>query len=570
MDKPRKVNFVEKLTKAITACKLKDETVKAKTDKMYRVYASGFYARASDSSINTGNPSEEHPINMIDRAVSIQMPYLVGGNQKMVVEPRYNLEYKPFAHTFEQALNQQLRLMKFAIRTMEPAVLNSLFNMGIVKTGTKRDGMYNVGGYLVEAGSPFCEVVDKSNYVYDINAKTREQYEFEGDSYYLPTAEAKELFSKHDDKITPDFKLYGDSPKHITNPNDEAYDEIHDYSEFYDLWLPKEGIVITIMPPKKGLYKILRRMEYKGPRTGPYDVLYYKSFPESTVPIPPIFTLMELDAAINALYSKARDQAERLRKLGLYEGGGEEDATRLRDAKDGDFVGINNVQNAKEVKLGGVEPEIYQFLGFSLQQFSEQGGNLNTTGGRTIQADTLGQEEMLMANAGRTLNMMSQKVHAFASSIGEKLAWEMWNNPTLQIATIKKAAGIVDIPIMYDQTEQKGEFTDYELDVKMYSMQRSTPDQKFGKKMQMLNGVVLPLAQIAAAQGKVVNVPAIIKDLSEDSDIETESWFLSDTPQQTGISGMNAYQPNGGGGDMNLNNTVAQGNAQQGKTTAGV
>lgn len=556
IDKPVKVNFVERLNKAIHACKILSESANLKTNKMLRTYASGFYKKGEV-------PEDKHPMNMIDRAVSITLPYLVGGNQTMKVEPRYNLEYKPFAHTFQQALNQQIRLMKLAGRTLEPAVFNSLFSMGITKTGTKIAGTMEINGQTVSYGEPFCEVVDRANYVFDITAKDREGYEFEGDSYYLPTETAKELFPKFADKIIPDFKLYGESPKKITNPDDIAYDELHDYSEFIDLWLPKEGIVITILPFYKNFKKILRRVEYKGPESGPYDVLFYKYFPESTIPIPPIFSLMELDAAINTLYSKARDQAERLKKVGVFEAGGETDAATARDAKDGDFIGLQNVLNAKEITLGGVVPEVYNFLGFSLQQFSEQGGNLNTTGGRTIQADTLGQEEMLMANAGRTLNMMSKKVHNFASSIGEKLAFEMWNNPTLQMATIKRAAGIVDIPILYDQTEQLGRFTDYELDIKMYSMQRSTPENKFNRMMQLLNGWILPTAQMAAQQGKILNVPEITNDLSNYIDVDTESWFFSDTPQRPSL---NAYQPQGQG--MNLNNELVKENAQQGKTTA--
>jgi len=579
IDKPVKTNFVERLNKAIDACRALSVSTNQKTDRMLRSYASGWYKGYKYSANYDIGPkaTDPHPINMIDRAVSIQLPYLVGGNQTMKVEPRFNLEYKPFAHTFQQALNQQIRIMKLATRTMEPAVLNSLFSMGIVKTGTKKAGTLNIEGSLSEYGSPFAEVVDRANYVFDITAKDREQYEFEGDSYYLPTEVARDLFPKHSDKINPDFKMYGEgtqnaSPKTITNPEKIIYNELHEYSEFIDLWLPKEKLVITILPSYKGYKKILRRVQYEGPESGPYDVLFYKSFPESTIPIPPIFTLMELDAAINTLFSKARNQAERLKKIGVFEAGGQEDAATARNAKDGEFIGLNNVQNTREVTLGGVVPEIYNFLGFSLQQFSEQGGNLNTTGGRTIQANTLGQEELLMANAGRYLNMMSQKVHTFASSIGEKLAYEMWNNPTIQMATIKRAAGIVDIPILYDQTEQLGEFTDYELDIQMYSMQRATPEQKFTKMMQLLNGWILPTAQMAAQQGKVLNIPEVTKDLSNYIDLDTDSWFLSDTPVSQGISGLNAYQPQGGGDEMgmNLNNTIAKENAHAGKTTAEV
>ncbi len=578
IDKPVKANFVNRLGKAIEACKTISRATNIKTNQMLRSYASGWfkeYKYTADYEADE-KATDPHPINMIDRAVSIQLPYLVGGVQTMKVEPRYNLEYKPFAHTFQQALNQQIRYMKLATRTLEPAVLNSLFSMGITKTGTKKTGTLNVEGYLSEYGSPFSEVVDKANYVYDITAKDREQYEFEGDSYYLPTEYAKELFSKHADAVVPDFKLYGEntpnaSPRTITNPDKVKYNELHEYTEFYDLWLPKERLVITILPFYKSYYKILRRVQYDGPVSGPYDVLAYKTFPESTIPIPPIYTLMELDAAINTIYAKSRNQAERQKKIGVAEAGNEEDVKTVRDAKDGDMLLLSNVATAREMALGGTSPDLYTFLAFSLQQYSEQGGNLNTTGGRTIQADTLGQEELLMANAGRTLNMMSTKVHNFASSIGEKIAFEMWQNPTLQMATITRAAGIIDIPILYDQTEQQGNFTDYELDIQMYSMQRSTPEQKFTKMMQLLNGWSLPTAQLAAQQGKILNIPEVTRDLSNYIDLDTESWYLSDTPQAQSISGMNAYQPNSDGSEaLNLNNSIAKQNAQQGKTTAEV
>jgi hypothetical protein len=474
LDKPVKANFVQRLNKAIHACRVASEATNSKTDKMLRTYASGFYLKK--------DTIDEHAINMIDRAVSILLPYLVGGNPKIWIEPRYNLDYKPFAHTFEQALNHFIKSIKLATRTLEPAVLNSLFSMGIVKTGTKKAGTLDVHGYLSDYGMPFCEVVDRTRYVFDIAAKDREQYEFEGDSYYVSTVEAKEQFKKYADKITPDFKLYGEkSPQDVTNPNDVSFSELHDYSEFYDIWLPKERTVITIMPGYKNFNKILRTVQYDGPESGPYDVLFYKSFPESTIPIPPIFSLMELDTAINTLFSKARNQAERLKKIGVFENGSEKDAKVAMDAKDGDMVGLSNTNGTKEMTLGGVVPEVYQFLSFSMNQFSEQGGNLNTAGGRSSGADTLGQEEMLMSNAGRSLNMMSRKVHQFSASIAEKIAHEMWTNPTLQISTIKDVAGLMKLPVMYDQTQQAGDFLDYEFDIDMFSMQKLTPEQRYQK-----------------------------------------------------------------------------------------
>ncbi|MCJ7828718.1 MAG: hypothetical protein MUP81_03135 [Dehalococcoidia bacterium] len=570
IDKP-KVNFVGRLNRAINACqKLTKDTMK-KNAKMLRTYASDYYGKSIV-------PSDPHPMNMIDRAVQTWMPFLVGGMPKITIEPKLNMQLKPFAYTFQIALNQWLKNMKFIQRTLEPVVLDSLFGMGITKTGTKSGDTKSIRGYLAVTGRPYSEKVEQVNHVFDITAMDREQYEFEGDKYILPTEEAKEQFGKFADKITPDFKLYGDEhPKEITNVNKIPYNELHDYSEFYDVWLPNERVIITLLPPHKGFNRILKTTQYDGPMAGPYDCLFYKPFPGSTIPIPPIYALMELDAAINCLFKKARDQAERLKKVGVGDAGTPEDAETAKNAKDGDMLLLTNPANVKEITLGGVVPEIYQFLGFTKAEFSEQGGNLTTIGGRSPMAKTFGQEEMLQENAGRMLNMMSQKVHYFASNIAEKLAFEMWQNPTLQIAAVKRIAGLAEIPVQYNQLQQEGDFTDYELDIEMWSLQKLTPEAKFQRTFQLLSQWVLPTMQMAAQQGQIPNIPEITKDLSRYLDLNIESWFLTSLPQNVQT---NPYQPMGATPSMkssdqrygasegdNLNNFLAQRNAKAGTTT---
>jgi hypothetical protein len=553
----KKVNYVGRLHRAIVACKKMKHSTDKKNLKMLDTYASNYYK----NEIGTGDP---HPLNLIDRAVSIWLPYLVGGYPKIIISPRINLQFTPFANVFQMSLNQLLRDMKFDNRTLRPAVLNSLFSQGIVKTATDKSGTFRYKGYLSDFGIPYSEIVSDSNYVFDITAKEREQYEFEGDIYYIPTKDAREEFPKYADKITPDFKLYGDkSAKEITNPNHIQYNELKEYSTFIDLWIPREKVVITILPPHKECTKILRTVNHSGPISGPYDILTYKNFPESTVPIPPIYTLMELDTAINCLFSKARNQAERLKKVGIGTSGNTTDFETVRDSKDGDMLLLTNPENVKELTLGGVVPEIYDFIGFSLNQYSEQGGNLFTTGGRKSQAKTLGQEEMLMSNASRTLNDMSQAVHRFASNIAEKLAFELWNNPTMQIKTIRDLPGGIQIPKIYNQLQQEGKFTDYYLNIEMYSMQKLTPEQKLQRIMQILTGWILPTSQLAAQQGQQLNIPVITKELSTYMDLETDSWFLTENPMQNQGMQPNSYQPMGQMGGQNQMSTKTKSSDQR-------
>ena len=565
-----KNTYISRLNRAINACRRKKKITDEKNNKMLRTYASGYFARTKNK--------DPHPMNMIDRAVSIWMPFLVGGMPKIIIEPKINLQFKPFAYTFQLALNQWMKNMKFATRTLEPAVLASLFSQGIVKTGTQRADTKKLAGYLTVEGRPYAEMVDDSNYIFDITAKDREQYEFEGDEYILPTEEAKRQFPEHADMINPDFKLYGEQhPKNISDPEKIPYNELHNYSAFIDLWLPNEKVIITILPPYKNYTKILKKRPYGGPVSGPYDVLGYKQFKGSTIPIPPIYTLMELDTVINVIYAKARDQAERLKKIGAGEGGGEKDMTTARDAKDGDMCMFESMTNLKELTLGGVVPELYEFLGFSLGQFSEQGGNLTVAGGRQAMSKTLGQEQMLMSNASKMLDKMSQKVHNFASSIAEKLAYEMWHNPTLQISAIKKVAGVGEISVLYNQLQQEGSFIDYYLDVQMFSMQRLNPEARLQKLFQLLTAWILPTMQLAAQQGKVLNVPEVTKTLSLYMNVNTDSWFLSQQPENVQL---NPYQMLSGSTKMkssdqrfgaseadNANNALAQQTKKMGATT---
>jgi hypothetical protein len=97
----KKLNYVGRLHKAITACTKFKHGIDKKNVKMLDAYASGYYK-------NEIGISDPHPINLIDRAVSIWLPYLVGGYPKIIISPRINLQFAPFAYVFQMALNQLL------------------------------------------------------------------------------------------------------------------------------------------------------------------------------------------------------------------------------------------------------------------------------------------------------------------------------------------------------------------------------------------------------------------------------------------------------------------------------
>jgi len=101
-------------------------------------------------------------------------------------------------------------------------------------------------------------------------------------------------------------------------------------------------------------------------------------------------------------------------------------------------------------------------------------------------------------------------------------------------------AGIGEVSAKYNQLQQQGRFPgDYYLDVEMFSMQRLSARETFQNMMQMLTGFILPTMQMSAQQGKIPNIPEITKQLSSYMNLDTDSWFLSEMPQNAQL---NPYQ----------------------------
>jgi len=171
-------------------------------------WASNFYAK---------DKVEGHLLNLTDRAVSIIVPYLSMNNPKVLVRSKIP-QLRPWAYTTELAINHLMTEIRFAKYCLRPAIFNSMFGMGITKTGIMKAEEVEFNGYLHDIGQIYTDVIDDSDYIGDVSARNRENFEIEGHYYHLPTAYAKEFFrSKHADAIQPTHKLHGDeSPDTIS------------------------------------------------------------------------------------------------------------------------------------------------------------------------------------------------------------------------------------------------------------------------------------------------------------------------------------------------------------------
>lgn len=494
---------VQRLTRA---WQKRQEVPLQKRQKLLALWASGFY---------DAGYGREHLINLIDRGIFTVVPYLVEGNPKVLVETKI-ANCRPWAFTTQLALNFILDKMNFAESVLIPAAINSMFGAGITRTFTEYDRIINLNDNEIKYGKQVIRIIDDADYIGDVAAKTRNDFIIEGDVYKLPTDYAKDLYSKFADDISSDCKLTSDyHPEKISNGEwDINRLSLREYTSFIDLYLYDEGVTITIMPYGKAA-KILHTVEEDGPGGTPYDFLGYKFFPGATYPIPPAWAWHDLDVTMNILAKTAREQAESQKDLLFVPPGHSALGKKITSAKNLDVMEMSVAGEIKKESLGGVNTENYNWMNFAEQAFTKTGASSDVLAGRGSQAPTLGQEQMVFSNASRIVNNMSTRFQSFMTSILNKLAYKVLQDPSEYIPLLHQIPGVGDLPKVFSSADKVGDFYDFVFKVTPYSTQRTSPEVLGQKLMGFMTQWVLPTYQFAAQQGAELDVPAVTRILSD-------------------------------------------------------
>ena len=509
--------FEVRLQKLVRAWQKRIETPLQKRQKLLALWASGFFDKGY---------GREHLINLIDRGVFTIVPYLVEGNPKILVETKI-ANCRPWAFTTQLALNFILDKINFAERTLIPAAINSMFGAGITRTFTEYDRVINLDDNAIKYGKNVIRVIDDADYIGDVAAKTRDDFIIEGDIYKLPTAYAKDLYHKYADDISSDCKLNSDyHPDKISSGEwDINRLSLREYTSFIDLYLYDEGITITIMPYGKAA-KVLHTVEEDGPGGSPYDFLGYKFFPGTTYPIPPAWAWHDLDVTMNVLAKTAREQAESQKDIIAVTPQSREFGKKIVTAKNLDVLETDSPkENVAKLSFGGVNPENYNWMNFAEQSFTKTGASSDVLAGRGSQSPTLGQEQMVFQNASRIVNNMHTRFQGFMTSIINKLAYKVLQDPSEYIPLMHHIPGVGDLPKVFSSADRVEDFYSFVFKVMPYSTQRTSPEVMAQKLMGFMTQWVLPTYQFAAAQGAELDVPTVTRILSDYMGFENFNQF---------------------------------------------
>jgi hypothetical protein len=417
-------------------------------------------------------------------------------------------------------------------RSLRKWVLDAMFCMGIMKVGLDANGTVNIGGTDHAVGQPFAEVVDLDDWVHDFTATDISRCAFMGNRWYAPKEDVLRtgMFDEEVIASVPveDFKQnneMGGQRAAAMSQGGASFtgSEFRPNISLWDIWIPSEKVIITIAD-NDGIGRAARVVEWTGPKDGPFHLLFFDEVPANIMPLSPVSNLMDLHDLANRVFRKLGRQAERQKTITLVKSGATADGKRVVSANDGDTIESDDPRNVTTASYGGVEP---QALAFSIQLeqiFNRQAGNVFTIGGLGAMSKTVGQDQLLSENAGKTVVAMQDATVDATSKVCRDLCYWLFTDPAINLPLTKSVAGI-DIPIRVTPDTMQGEFIDYNFTIDPYSMQHNTPFMKLQTLKATMSEVIFPLLGQFEQQGKVVNVDELLKLVAK----------LSDTPELLSI-----------------------------------
>lgn len=482
------------------------EVFQQRRHEAYEQFVGSFY---SDS-----GTKEPVPLNMIELAASIMLRSLVSADPRALVHSK-RPEWKADAYSFELALNHGLREMMIG-RSLKTWAFEAMMSpMGVLKVALDVESAQSLDGMQVWAGKPFVEPVTYDDWVHDMSAKAMHRIGFCGNRYSVVKDWALESGVYDPDvvaKLQPSQQPPGENDSQRLSRSRGWLDEDYrDTLKLWDLWLPDEGLIVTLSDEDEDLPP-LRVVEWSGPERGPYHFLWFNEVPGNTVPLPPVATWRSIHDLANALFNKLGRQAMRQKTLTGVPGTAAGDMKRITEAGDGEGVYLDAPGETQEIRFGGFDNQNFGFVLQLKQLYSYYAGNIDALGGLAIQSGTVGQDQLLANTASQRIQSMQDETYAATRQVIRDVGWYLWTDPIAEIPIVKRIAGTqATVSSVWSQLTARGDWYDFDLDIEPYSLQAQSPAERLAKIDQFLMNVLVPALPLMQQQGIAVNFEEIIK-----------------------------------------------------------
>jgi hypothetical protein len=417
---------------------------------------------------------------------------------------------------------------------VEAWVYEALFGFGVARVGIEE----STSSY---AGKPYFRTVSMDDYIIDMTRENLRRGDFHGNVYTMPIDEIRENPNFDEDArkvVQPmdrrEYNYEGDERASQIGEGDHyGVDEgLEYYGELMDLYFPRYDIIVTMPRDQQDSIRKPLRVVYNAFPFNPYQYLYFRPVPGNTLPLPPLSILKSLSDLGNSLFIKIGEQANRQKTIGVAQASSVTDARRVIDAADGEVIKSDTGAPMQEYRFGGADPgtvaafiEVKQLLNFF-------GGNFEILGGLGVQADTLGQEELLAQNSGSMIADMRERVVKSVQDACRALAHLIWTDPARAWTLTHKLPNTgIEYSTIFTPDDRNMPISSFEIKIDPYSMRPTSPVTRMRAILSLMKEIVFPLMPHLQQQGIAVDVRALVEEIMRLSQIDELNHILKFSPR---------------------------------------
>jgi hypothetical protein len=496
-------DFIKRLHDQIAMAEKEMQTFREQNKRRQSLYA-GHGFGVNKEEVDT-------PLNVYNLALRIYQRRLISGDPRVNVRSR-TPKARSEAYELSLACEQLFREINLK-DTLKEVVHQALESVGIVKVAVTSKGMHESQGFLHDREQPFCDPVLLEDFAYDTNAKRWEEIDWCGDRYRLPLDDVinnpmwnQEVVASMDKSETRQDEDLRQSPGEESvqrmGVEDSVFrDDLRQYVTVWDIWLPREKLLITI-PDGSG--QPLRVERWEGPENGPYHLLCFDLIPGNIMPVSPGGHLESLAKLLNRAIRKLGNQLDRQKTMQTITPAAANagDDKTIQDANDGDVLQLMDPKNTGEIHSGGIDQQSYAFTQGLISLYNWLAGNLDALGGLASNAETAAQQEMEVAGSNTLIEELADKFNGFLKGVTIDLAWYIYSDPVGTRRLVKRLEGTDwETSVDWGPERRNRPFFLFEFDVDQFSLHNQTPQQRLKTIMDILPRMMqIAQAKMAFAQ----------------------------------------------------------------------
>jgi len=442
-------------------------------------------------------------INKLSTTANIYSTALAFNNPQVNIDSPH-VELWPFCRKYEVNLNRLLVNLDLKT-TLQAAVLDAFFLFGIVHVSMADAGEVQVEDNVwMDPGKVWISRISPDDAILDMAVKDIREMRYCGHRYrvaYWKLQERDDFEQKVVKRMTPSSK-YGveegsERAGEIAAGRTVDDDELEPMVWLEDIYMPRTKQTLTFDASNTDLPP-LKVTQGEPDCRGPYKFLGLGLVPDNIIPVTPAHHLKALHDLSNRLYRKLSAQASRQKNTVAFPPGGEDDAQRQKQVKDGGYWLCRDPKSVAMINTAGVDGNTHAFFLASQEIYNTQSGNERTLGGLGSEADTLGQEEIIQANATGRIVQMRDRVNCWVGEIAREAGGLMFDDDYLEIDSSMEVENTgLYLDTSWRPGDREGLKNHYDFTVEPTSMAYRPPEAKLARIMSFVQavGTVWPLVQ---------------------------------------------------------------------------